>query len=69
MLKKPTQRIVTALCTGAALIGLAFYHRYGCPDRVSEVTLYIPAAVYCLSSVVYRLSRCKNWHNKVSNVG
>ena len=69
MLNKSTQSIVIALFTAAALIGLAFYQRYGGPIRVSEATFFIFAAIFYVSPVVYRVLRCKSWGNKVSNVG
>jgi hypothetical protein len=69
MLKKPTQLIVTALCTGAALIGLAFYKRYGGPVDAYELMLYFSAAIFCISPVVRSLNRCKSGQNKASNVG
>ena len=69
MLNKSTQTIVIALLTGAALIGLAFYQRYGGPIRVSEATVFIFAAVILLSPVAYRLLRCKGCGNKTLKVG
>jgi hypothetical protein len=69
MLKKSTQTIVIALCTAAALIGLAFYQRYGGPISVSEATLYVSAAVICVLPAAYRLVRCKSSRNKAVNVG
>ena len=69
MPNKSTQNIVIALFTAAALIGLAFYQRYGGPMRFSEVPFFIFAAIFYASPVVYRVLRCKSWGNKVSNVG
>jgi hypothetical protein len=59
MLNKSTQNIVLALLTSAALIGLAFFQRYRGPIRVSEATLFIFAAIICVSPVAFRLLRCK----------
>lgn len=60
MSKKSGQTIIIALCTGAALIGLACFQRYNGGIRVSETMLYVAAAVICVSSVVYRLLRCQS---------
>lgn len=63
MLKKSTQTIVIALCTSAALIGFAFYQRYVGSVPVSEVTLFVAAAILCASPVVYARLRCKTCRN------
>jgi hypothetical protein len=60
MLKKSAQTIVIALCTSAALIGFAFFQRYGGGIRVSETTMYAAAAIICVSPVIYRLLRCQS---------
>jgi hypothetical protein len=59
MLNKSTQNIVVALLISAALIGLAYYQRFGGPIRVSEATIFIFAAIICVSPVAFRLLRCK----------
>ena len=67
MIKKSTQTPVIALCTGAALVGLAFFERYGGRVRVSEATLFVAAAIICVSPAVYRLLRCLSRQNESSN--
>ncbi|WP_058186643.1 hypothetical protein [Terracidiphilus gabretensis] len=69
MLNKSTQNIVFALFASAALVGLAFYQRYGSPIHISEATFFIFAALICVSPVVYRVLRCRSCGNKTSNVG
>jgi hypothetical protein len=69
MVKKSTELIVTALCTGAALIGLFFYKRYAGPVDAYELMLYFSAAILCISPVVRGLNCCKIRQNKAPNAG
>jgi hypothetical protein len=69
MLNKSTRTIVIALFASAALIGLAFYQRFGGPIPVSEVTFYILAAIICVSPSVHRALRCKSCGKTASNLG
>jgi hypothetical protein len=59
MPRKSTQTIVIALCTSAALIGLAFYQRYWGPVNISDTALYVAAAILCLSPATYDRIRCR----------
>ena len=56
---KSHQTIAIAFFIAAALIGLPVYRRFGGPMPVSEVTLYVAAAILCVMPVIYRLLRCK----------
>jgi len=67
MHKRSIQTIVIALCTSTALVGLAFFQRYGSGVRVSQTTLYFAAAIICISPVIYRLLRCHSRLNRPSN--
>ena len=69
MLRKSTQRIVTALFVSAALIGWGFFERYGGPIRVPVATFYVFAAIIWVSPTAYRILRCKGCGNKASNLG
>ncbi len=60
MPRKSTETIVIALCTSAALIGLAFYQRYWGPVQISVTALYIAAAILCLSPATYYRVRCRD---------
>lgn len=69
MLKKINSNILIALCTSAALIAFAFDQRHKSPViTMSEVSLFVLAAIICVLPVLYALLRCKAWRNKTSNI-
>jgi len=70
MLNKSNQTtILIALATSAALIGFAFYQRYGTPIHHSSVIFFLFAATICVPRFVYGVLRCKSRVNKPSNIG
>ncbi len=50
MLKRPSSNIITALCTGGAMIAFASYQSR---IAVPAVAFYIAAAIICLLPVVF----------------
>jgi len=64
MLKRLNSNIITALCTGCALIAFAFYQAY---ITVPATAFYVAAAIICLLPVVYAPACRKACRNKTSN--
>jgi hypothetical protein len=60
MFNTSIRNIVTALLMSAALIGFAFYQRYGTPIDRSAVMFYLFAAIICVPRIVYGVLRCKS---------
>jgi hypothetical protein len=51
MIHKLSPLVVVAICTGGALVAFAFDQSRASPSKVSEVALYLAAAVICLLPV------------------
>jgi hypothetical protein len=68
MQKKSAQILVIAACTANALIGFSLYQGYVGPVPVSAVTLYIAAAVICVSPAAYRVLVCKTRRSRAAAV-
>ena len=64
MLRRLNSSLITALCTGCAIIAFAFYQAY---VTVPAVALYVAAATICLLPVVYAPACRKACRNKASN--
>jgi hypothetical protein len=64
MLKRLNSNIITALCTGGAIIAFAFYHAY---ITVPAVAFYVAAATICLLPLVYAPPCRKACRNNASN--
>jgi hypothetical protein len=65
MLKRLNSNIVTALCTGGAMIAFAFYQSH---ITVPAVAFYIAAATICLLPVVFAPACRKASRTNASNV-
>ena len=59
MFNTSIRNIVIALVTSAALIGFAFYQRYGAPIHLSGVMFFLFAATISVPRFVYGVLRCK----------
>ena len=64
MLKRLNSNIITALCTGCAIIVFAVYRAH---ITVPAVALYIAAAIICLLPVVFAPACRRACRNSTSN--
>jgi ABC-type Mn2+/Zn2+ transport system permease subunit len=64
MLKRFNSNIITALCTGGAIIAFAFYRSY---ITVPAGAFYVAAATICLLPVAFASARRKACRSNASN--
>jgi Flp pilus assembly protein TadB len=64
MLKRLNSNIITALCTGCAMIAFAFFQAH---ITVPAVAFYVAAATICFLPVVFAPACRKACRNKTSN--